>query len=72
MSALQGAVESTAPVSRLHEHQSYELADFPVPSGREEEWRFTPLHGSAMGTTSGQRRLRSAPAARQLTLCMGS
>jgi Fe-S cluster assembly protein SufD len=30
-------------VSRLHEHQSYELADFPVPTGREEEWRFTPL-----------------------------
>jgi Fe-S cluster assembly protein SufD len=43
MAALQGAVESTAPVSRLHEHQSFELADFPVPSGREEEWRFTPL-----------------------------
>jgi len=42
MSALQGAVE-TAPVSRLHEKQSYDPADFPVPSGREEEWRFTPL-----------------------------
>jgi hypothetical protein len=27
MTALQGAVEATAPVSRLHEHQSYELAD---------------------------------------------
>jgi Fe-S cluster assembly protein SufD len=27
----------------LHEHQSYQLADFPVPTGREEEWRFTPL-----------------------------
>jgi len=36
MTALQGAVESTAPVSRLHEHQSYEVADFPVPTGREE------------------------------------
>ncbi|HYA51610.1 MAG TPA: hypothetical protein VEG33_10610, partial [Streptosporangiaceae bacterium] len=43
MAALQGAVESTAPVSRLHEHQSFSLDDFPVPSGREEEWRFTPL-----------------------------
>jgi Fe-S cluster assembly protein SufD len=42
MSALQGAVE-TAPVSRLHEKQSYDPADFPVPTGREEEWRFTPL-----------------------------
>jgi Fe-S cluster assembly protein SufD len=43
MTALQGAVESTAPVSRLHEHQSFSLEDFPVPTGREEEWRFTPL-----------------------------
>jgi hypothetical protein len=32
MSALQGAVESTAPVSRLHAHRS----EFPVPTGREE------------------------------------
>ncbi len=53
MAVLSGAVESTAPVSRLHKLASYELADFPVPTGREEEWRFTPLrrlrglHGSA-------------------------
>jgi Fe-S cluster assembly protein SufD len=39
MSALQGAVESPAPLSRLHSVRS----DFPVPTGREEEWRFTPL-----------------------------
>jgi Fe-S cluster assembly protein SufD len=43
MSLLQGAAESGAPVSRLHERQSFELSDFPVPTGREEEWRFTPL-----------------------------
>jgi Fe-S cluster assembly protein SufD len=43
MSALQGAVESGAPVSRLHERQSFDPADFGVPTGREEEWRFTPL-----------------------------
>jgi len=43
------AVE-TAAVSRLHEQQSYDPADFPVPGGREEEWRFTPL-----------RRLRGLP-----------
>jgi Fe-S cluster assembly protein SufD len=43
MPSLQGAVETSAPVSRLHERQSYELSDFPVPTGREEEWRFTPL-----------------------------
>jgi Fe-S cluster assembly protein SufD len=43
MSVLQGAAESAAPVSRLHSQQSFDPADFPVPSGREEEWRFTPL-----------------------------
>jgi len=41
-SGLAGAVE-TAPVTRLHERQSYDPADFAVPQGREEEWRFTPL-----------------------------
>jgi Fe-S cluster assembly protein SufD len=39
---LQGAIES-APVTRLHGVQSADPADFPVPGGREEEWRFTPL-----------------------------
>jgi Fe-S cluster assembly protein SufD len=42
MSALGGAVE-TAPVSSLHAISSADPADFPVPTGREEEWRFTPL-----------------------------
>jgi Fe-S cluster assembly protein SufD len=40
--ALGGAVE-TAPVSSLHAVGSRDPADFPVPTGREEEWRFTPL-----------------------------
>ncbi|MFI6519603.1 Fe-S cluster assembly protein SufD [Spirillospora sp. NPDC050679] len=31
------------PVSTLDERASYEVADFEVPTGREEEWRFTPL-----------------------------
>jgi Fe-S cluster assembly protein SufD len=31
------------PLSTLHEHASYDVADFVVPTGREEEWRFTPL-----------------------------
>jgi Fe-S cluster assembly protein SufD len=43
MAGIQGALEATAPASRLHEHQSFDPADFPVPTGREEEWRFTPL-----------------------------
>jgi Fe-S cluster assembly protein SufD len=43
MASLQGAVETSAPLSTLHELRSYDPADFAVPSGREEEWRFTPL-----------------------------
>jgi Fe-S cluster assembly protein SufD len=42
MSGLSGAVE-TAPVSDLHALGSTDPADFAVPGGREEEWRFTPL-----------------------------
>ncbi|WP_214410793.1 Fe-S cluster assembly protein SufD [Sphaerisporangium fuscum] len=33
----------TKPLSTLHGRSSYKLEDFPVPSGREEMWRFTPL-----------------------------
>jgi Fe-S cluster assembly protein SufD len=33
----------TSPVTRLHERRSLDPADFGVPDGREEEWRFTPL-----------------------------
>ncbi|WP_405147865.1 Fe-S cluster assembly protein SufD [Sphaerisporangium sp. NBC_01403] len=33
----------TKPLSKLHGKSSYDLADFPVPTGREEMWRFTPL-----------------------------
>ena len=43
MSALSGAVETAGPVSKLHARESYDPADFAVPAGREEEWRFTPL-----------------------------
>jgi Fe-S cluster assembly protein SufD len=42
MSALSGAVE-TAPISDLHALGSTDPEHFEVPSGREEEWRFTPL-----------------------------
>jgi Fe-S cluster assembly protein SufD len=42
MSALRGAVE-TAPVSGLHAFGSRDPEDFGVPTGREEDWRFTPL-----------------------------
>jgi Fe-S cluster assembly protein SufD len=43
MSGLSGAVETAGPVSRLHAVESFDPADFAVPAGREEEWRFTPL-----------------------------
>src|ERR1700761_2028044 len=43
MSSLAGAVE-TAPVSSLHSTGSLNPDDFAVPTGREEEWRFTPLN----------------------------
>jgi Fe-S cluster assembly protein SufD len=43
MSVLSGAVE-TAPVSSLHSVGSANPDDFAVPTGREEEWRFTPLN----------------------------
>lgn len=36
-----GAVETIA--SHLHPVPSYDLTDHPVPHGREEVWRFTPL-----------------------------
>jgi Fe-S cluster assembly protein SufD len=29
--------------ARTERRASYDVADFPVPTGREEEWRFTPL-----------------------------
>jgi Fe-S cluster assembly protein SufD len=43
MSNLASAVE-TAPVSSLHSSGSVDPDDFAVPTGREEEWRFTPLN----------------------------
>jgi Fe-S cluster assembly protein SufD len=33
----------TKPLTTLHEHASYDVEDFDVPTGREEAWRFTPL-----------------------------
>lgn len=43
MSSLSGAVETAGPISRLHGRGSFSPEDFAVPTGREEEWRFTPL-----------------------------
>jgi Fe-S cluster assembly protein SufD len=53
-------VTSERPRGTLHERASYDVADFPVPTGREEEWRFTPLrrlrglHQGAAATGTAQ------------------
>jgi Fe-S cluster assembly protein SufD len=40
----QPAGPETAPLKSAAERvASYDAADFPIPSGREEEWRFTPF-----------------------------
>ncbi|WP_326780002.1 Fe-S cluster assembly protein SufD [Streptomyces longwoodensis] len=53
------AAESTV-VSRMSAPPSFDVSDFPVPHGREEEWRFTPLErlrglhdGTATATGKG-------------------
>ena len=45
--------------SRAERTTSYAVADFPQPTGREEEWRFAPVdrlgalfHDEATGATS--------------------
>ncbi len=60
MAGIQGAPETAVPLSRLHGRESYDVADFPVPNGREEEWRFTPLrrlhglHGEVTAPASAE------------------
>ena len=42
--------------SRGSRFSSYDVADFPIPGGREEDWRFTPLerlHGLHEGDGPG-------------------
>ncbi|MFG3660718.1 Fe-S cluster assembly protein SufD [Streptomyces sp. NPDC047706] len=62
------AAESTV-VSRMSAPPSFDVADFPVPHGREEEWRFTPLErlrglhdGTAVATGEGVKVEVEAPA----------
>ncbi|MBJ7905762.1 Fe-S cluster assembly protein SufD [Streptomyces sp. NPDC003656] len=61
------AAESTV-VSRMSAPPSFDVADFPVPHGREEEWRFTPLErlrglhdGTAVATGEGVKVAVEAP-----------
>ncbi|MFF3766645.1 Fe-S cluster assembly protein SufD [Streptomyces sp. NPDC001922] len=61
------AAESTV-ATRMSAPPSYDVADFPVPHGREEEWRFTPLErlkglhdGTAVANGGGVKVEVSAP-----------
>ncbi|MEU0402869.1 Fe-S cluster assembly protein SufD [Streptomyces sp. NPDC006197] len=61
------AAESTV-ATRMSAPPSFDVADFPVPHGREEEWRFTPLarlrglhDGTAVATGEGVRVEVEAP-----------
>ena len=52
------ALDTTPLRSAAQRVASFDLADFPVPTGREEEWRFTPtrrLRGLFDGEASDQR-----------------
>ncbi len=62
------AAESTV-ATRMSAPPSFDVADFPVPHGREEEWRFTPLErlrglhdGTAAATGDGLKVTVEAPA----------
>ncbi|WP_228926759.1 Fe-S cluster assembly protein SufD [Streptomyces sp. DH7] len=61
------AAESTV-ATRMSAPPSFDVADFPVPHGREEEWRFTPLerlrglhNGTAVATGSAVKVAIEAP-----------
>ncbi|MFI0507079.1 Fe-S cluster assembly protein SufD [Streptomyces albogriseolus] len=61
------AAESTV-ATRMSAPPSFDVADFPVPHGREEEWRFTPLErlrglhdGTATATDAGVKVAVEAP-----------
>jgi Fe-S cluster assembly protein SufD len=43
MTAVAAALEQDKVSSHLHPEGSFDVADHPVPTGREEIWRFTPL-----------------------------
>jgi Fe-S cluster assembly protein SufD len=61
------AAESTV-ATRMSAPASFDVGDFPVPHGREEEWRFTPLErlrglhdGTAVATGNGLKVEIDAP-----------
>ena len=68
--AVAEAIETVEPgrvLSHLHPQGSFDVADHPVPTGREEIWRFTPLkrlrglHADAAFATSATACTWNAP-----------
>ncbi|GAA2428219.1 Fe-S cluster assembly protein SufD [Streptomyces glaucus] len=67
--AIAVAAEADSTVAtRMSAPPSFDVADFPVPHGREEEWRFTPLErlrglhdGTAVATGEGVKVTVEAP-----------
>jgi Fe-S cluster assembly protein SufD len=67
--AIAVAAEADSTVAtRMSAPPSFDVADFPVPHGREEEWRFTPLErlrglhdGTATATGDGVKADIEAP-----------
>ncbi|MEV5884433.1 Fe-S cluster assembly protein SufD [Streptomyces sp. NPDC052020] len=67
--AIAVAAEADSTVAtRMSAPPSFDVADFPVPHGREEEWRFTPLErlrglhdGTAVATGDGVKVAVEAP-----------
>ncbi|AJP01471.1 hypothetical protein TU94_08175 [Streptomyces cyaneogriseus subsp. noncyanogenus] len=67
--AIAVAAEADSTVAtRMSAPPSFDVADFPVPHGREEEWRFTPLErlrglhdGTAVATGDGVKVAVDAP-----------
>jgi Fe-S cluster assembly protein SufD len=64
----EGAITVGQPTdARVAAGPSFDVADFPVPHGREEEWRFTPLerlrglHDGTAEATGGLRVEVTAP-----------
>ncbi len=65
-----GTGAATLESSRADRRTSFDLADFPVPTGREEAWRFTPVakvaplfdaSGEGLGTHGVQVTVVEAP-----------
>ncbi|WP_163505710.1 Fe-S cluster assembly protein SufD [Fodinicola acaciae] len=58
------SAESAPPATRFAELTSYDVADFAVPTARDEDWRFTPLK-RLVGLHDGTFEAEKAPLSRE-------